>query len=261
MRNFIKRSLVISITCLLMLVAIPTMASDGLELQENNTLREVEMTNNLVITDNRPSERQLWKSNSKDDNDTMPPVSNHVLCPATPDGENGWYASDMEITLMATDDLSGVDFIKYLLDDKDWMIYTSPLVIESDGYHRITYYAVDKAGNVEQPSEVLRLKMDQTVPDIEKFVYEGWWKDGITYLNFEVQCSDALSGMDRIEFYKDNELILTIDEEPYVWTIEWSGEQMYILVYDKAGNYLYDDHPDSISYNKQVSKLGNFPKQ
>ena len=108
----------------------------------------------------------IYKSVSRDDNVTTPPVTVIYFDPPEPDGLNDQYISDIKITLEATDDLSGLDYIKYLLDDNDWMIYSGALIVDSDGYHRITFYAVDKAGNVEPPSDVVRFKLDQTKPVI-----------------------------------------------------------------------------------------------
>jgi len=171
-----------------------------------------------VSTDN-----QICKSNSGDD--TTPPVTTIYFTPAEPDGDNGWYVSDVTITLEATDDMSGVDFIKYLLDDNDWLTYTSPLIIESDGYHRITYYAVDKAGNVEQPSEVVRFGIDQTPPTIEitwevhgNFI-QGW------EVTFFVTCYDEISSIDRFEIYLNDVLQFTGVSPPYeyIMTFKWSS--------------------------------------
>ncbi|KYK26381.1 hypothetical protein AYK20_09025 [Thermoplasmatales archaeon SG8-52-1] len=53
--------------------------------------------------------------------DDTDPVASHALNPATPDGENGWYVSDVEVTLDAYDPevlgvSSGVKEIKYRID-------------------------------------------------------------------------------------------------------------------------------------------------
>lgn len=155
--------------------------------------------------------------------DNTPPVTTCTLDPPYPDGLNGWYVSDITVTLNATDDMSGVDFIKYLLDDNDWLTYTQPFKVY-DGYHRITYYAVDKAGNVEQPSEVLRFKVDLTDPEIKRFVWEAYKENQKWYVKFTVKCSETLSGMDRVEFYMEEELWFTDYDEPYEWTLEWSED-------------------------------------
>ena len=42
------------------------------------------------------------------DNDPTPPVTTISLNPGDPDGDNGWYVSDVTITLNATDNETGV---------------------------------------------------------------------------------------------------------------------------------------------------------
>ena len=116
------------------------------------------------------------------------------------------------------------------------------MIIESDGYHRITYYAVDKAGNVEQPSEVIRFGIDQTPPTIE-VTWESYKEDGTWYILFTATCSDATSGVDRVEFYINDVLAYTDDMEPYVWIVSWDelpepkdSVAFDFYVYDMAGN-------------------------
>ena len=41
--------------------------------------------------------------------DITPPVTTCTLDPDTPDGDNGWYVSNVTVTLKATDDMSGVN--------------------------------------------------------------------------------------------------------------------------------------------------------
>ena len=192
----------------------------------------------MPIAGSLSMEKQTLKSNLGDD--TTPPVTTISFDPPYPDGDNGWYVSDVTITLEATDDMSGVDFIKYLLDDSDWLTYTGPFTVESDGYHGITYYAVDKAGNVEQPSEVIRFGIDQTPPIIEitwevhgNFI-QGW------EVIFFVTCYDEIGGIDRLEFYLNDVLQFTDDTEPFEWIIEWSSALkssiLKVVAHDSAGN-------------------------
>lgn len=48
--------------------------------------------------------------------DTTPPVTTIELDPENPNGNNGWYVSDVTITLEATDDKSGVKAIYYIIE-------------------------------------------------------------------------------------------------------------------------------------------------
>ena len=196
--------------------------------------------NNVVGYQTGITNTQICKNGLRDDNDTTPPVTTIYFVPPEPNGLNGWYVSDIEITLEATDDISGVDFIKYLLDDNDWMIYTSPLIIKSDGFHRITYYAVDKAGNVEQPSDVVRFKLDQTKPIIS--IHYTWEKIGCRkyVIIVTATCTDATSGIAKVEFYFNGVLQETVTGAgpEFVWAYDYAPLPSVVvkaIAYDNAG--------------------------
>jgi hypothetical protein len=71
--------------------------------------------------------------------DNIPPVT---TCTIT-----GTY--ETIITFTATDDMSGVDYTKYKLDNGAWIEYNAPIIVTAVGDHIVYYYSVDNAGNVE----------------------------------------------------------------------------------------------------------------
>ncbi|HHH80353.1 MAG TPA: hypothetical protein ENL13_05570, partial [Thermoplasmatales archaeon] len=79
--------------------------------------------------------------------DTVPPTTTLTLKGVT--GENGWYISDTQITLIANDDLSGINYTMYSLNGNEWTKYTAPFRV-GEGIYTIEYYSVDYAGNVEE---------------------------------------------------------------------------------------------------------------
>ena len=137
--------------------------------------------------------------------DTTPPVTTISFNPPIPNGENGWYVSDVTVRLNATDDLSGVNVTYYRIDGGKWVIYESPFIISEDGDDiLIEFYSVDKAGNVEEVKSQ-RLDIDQTEPYMEIFweyiggdPLSGW------ELLIEAWATDDMSGMNRVEFRLDN---------------------------------------------------------
>ncbi len=54
-----------------------------------------------------------------------------------------------QITLSATDNLSGVASRYYSLDGGTQTLYTAPVVVSRNGSHSLSYHSADKAGNVE----------------------------------------------------------------------------------------------------------------
>jgi hypothetical protein len=200
--------------------------------------------------------------------DGTDPVSSHALDPATPDGENGWYVSDCEVTLDAYDvwseDVnSGVDKIMYKVDGGATQEidgnHGSFLITQADDAENVEveYWAVDKVGNAED-SHTFNIDMDQTDPTID-LSYEcleggnpiqGWT------MEFTAEATDITSGMDRVEFYLNEGLqsIVTGSGPTYVWEFQYWGDlsiDITAIGYDIAGNFAQDivEDPKSTDYN------------
>jgi len=172
--------------------------------------------------------------------DTTPPVSSHAIDPPTPTGDNGWYVHDVEVTLDATDNMSGVKEIRYRIGGGSWQAIPGDhgtFVIDEDGDDiLIEYYAVDNAGNEEEVKSFV-IKMGQTVPDIGFY-----YKDDVGIkIKFIAIVSDEMSGVDRVEFYLCDKLNFTDYEAPYEWILNWTGNLWVdAIAYDKAGNRIGD---------------------
>ena len=84
--------------------------------------------------------------------DITPPVT---IC--TLDGEmvGGVYVSDVTVTLMSTDDMSGVNYTMYKISDGVWQEYLSPFVVSENGTYTIYFYSVDNAENVEPEKNII----------------------------------------------------------------------------------------------------------
>ncbi|MFW9913809.1 MAG: Ig-like domain-containing protein, partial [Candidatus Thorarchaeota archaeon] len=64
-------------------------------------------------------------------------------------GEYHWYYSDVEVTMTATDDCSGVASTLYSVNGSEWMPYIDSFVLTNPGEYIIRYYSMDNAGNIE----------------------------------------------------------------------------------------------------------------
>lgn len=163
--------------------------------------------------------------------DTEPPETNHDFDGTM--GENDWYISCVEITLTATDDYSGVAITYYRIDGGDWMEYTEPFEICDDGEHALEYYSIDYAENVEEVKGPFDFKIDQTSPEVSLTVE----KQGFNKWLFIADADDATSGVARVEFYVDDELVGEVTEPPYYFL--WTGisfDKGQAIAYDNAGN-------------------------
>jgi hypothetical protein len=209
--------------------------------------------------------------------DGTAPTSTHKLSPAAPDGDNGWYVSDITVTLSATDpgigcdtDGSGPREIKYTINGVPGSVPgdTGTFKIENDGTNiEVKYWSIDNVGN-EEAKHTFYINMDQTKPEIpESITYSSEKIGTYWYITFNVTCTDATSLMDRVE-WATNDVVQNITTGPgpnYNWTIQWSDvvdpPTFKAIAYDKAGNSDFvtingsdiKSHPRSQSVNTHLS--------
>ena len=164
--------------------------------------------------------------------DQTPPITTHEFDGVL--GENGWFVSNVIVTLTAEDETSGVDYTMHKLDNGEWTTYTDPFIVTEDGEHTLYYYSEDIAGNEEDINEA-DFKIDQIPPTInltiEKIGFNTWL--------FVADVFDETSGVNRVEFYIDCILIGTVTEEPYEYEFSaiCTAHIVDAIVYDNAGNY------------------------
>ncbi|GAA2659832.1 DUF1080 domain-containing protein [Streptomyces vastus] len=121
---------------------------------------------------------------------------------------DGAYVGSATVTLSATDDGSGVDRIEYAIGDAGaWQPYTTPLVIDQVGDHKVRYRAVDKAGNVaaekaEEFTVAPPSTDDTTAPETSASVTGEQNPEGayLSMATVTVTASDTGSGVNTIEY-------------------------------------------------------------
>jgi len=165
--------------------------------------------------------------------DTVPPVTTIILDGTL--GGNGWYISNVTVTLAAIDNLSGVSSIWYKIDTGTWQLYSTPFTVSSDDEHIIQYYSFDIAGNIEDANSI-DVKIDKTSPvtehEFEGIIGEdGWFVSDVTVT---LSATDAVSGL-NYTMYKLNDGAWITYVEPFIVT-EDGDYTLYYYSVDLAGN-------------------------
>jgi hypothetical protein len=118
----------------------------------------------------------------------------------TPDSTNGWYAAGPTVSLTATDSLSGVAATYYQVDGGAPHSYIGAFTQGREGVHTITFWSVDKAGNVEDPAGAnnrVTIRVDTTRPTITgarlPVANSAGWNNGPVTASFD--CADSDSGV------------------------------------------------------------------
>jgi peptidoglycan/xylan/chitin deacetylase (PgdA/CDA1 family) len=166
--------------------------------------------------------------------------SSSIFCDAVA-CSSGWYASAVNVSLLATDPGSGVAAIRYTTDGSDPTgsspFYTSPFTVSSTT--TVKYRAWDVAGNVEATKS--RVVQVDTVPPSVAITSPA---NGATVSgNVKVVASpaDGGSGVASVRFYVDGSLIATQTSSP--WQVPWNTKKfsnaqhvLTVVATDRAGN-------------------------
>jgi len=178
--------------------------------------------------------------------DNSPPITAYTLSGTM--GNGGWYISNVEVTLDATDAETGVEGTKYKVDDGSWEIYTSPFNLNTDGIHKLYYYSTDKGGN-EEDVRSCTIKIDKTNPVIEinkpqsrlylfdREIIPTVVPIIIGKITIEVDVSDDSSGVDEVKLFIGGELKKTFSQKPYTWLWDetaFGNYEIKITSVDKA---------------------------
>jgi len=137
--------------------------------------------------------------------DETAPSTTIALNPASPDGLNNWYVSDVTVTLSCNDGMSGCAETKYRIGNGDWVTYTAPFTLSDDGANIvIDYYSTDNAGNSENVQSSSSLKIDKTAPtwSNEAHTDPAVYSKGGSY-DFSIDWTDETSGVSTVTFTFD----------------------------------------------------------
>jgi hypothetical protein len=99
-------------------------------------------------------------------------------------GGDGWYLSDVEVSLEAEELAGGVDATYWRVDGSPWQTYEAPFTISGDGEHALEYYSVDLVGNEEAVHSAV-IRIDATAPSTSADVSGdegsgGWYTSDVT---------------------------------------------------------------------------------
>lgn len=155
-----------------------------------------------------------------------------------PLGNNDYYKGSVQVTLTASDNLSGVasSATFYTIDNSVTTTYPgSPITVSGNGTHTLSFWSRDVAGNSGSPTTIT-IKIDSTVP-VTQATLAGTQGGGGWYANeaqVTLSATDTPSGVENT-FYK-------IDggaQQAYSAPFSISSNGNHTIIYwsvDRAGN-------------------------
>jgi len=173
--------------------------------------------------------------------DVQPPATAYLIEGTL--GQNNWYTSPVTVTLVPTDDASGVAATYYRINAGAWLPGTL-FALNENGIYSVSFYSVDKAGNIESSFPV-EIKLDRNAPAAPTAVTtapEAWSRTN----SFTVQWANPtdLSGISGVYYRLDTEPAGPADGEllPATNRIgdlsvpDEGAHRLYLWLRDGAGN-------------------------
>lgn len=231
------------------LVNITSTWSLNIEFDKDNNIFYLLSSNGLYICDTETCECTFVGSTQgieltafaiPYDLSNIPPVTTISFNPPYPDGFNGWYISNVTVTLNASDSSSGVKATYYRINGMVWMKYDEPFVLSEDGDDiLIEFYSVDNDENVEDVKSAT-IDIDRTPPEltveweVTKLEHKKW------QVTFFINSLDNTSGVERLDFIVNDVLIETISYPGQTYNLNFIIEgkaslKFKFLVFNGAG--------------------------
>jgi len=155
-------------------------------------------------------------------------------------GQNNWYVSYVNVTF------NEIFNIYYRINESNWIIYTEPFTIKTQGIHLLEWANDTNSSNIYS----LEIKIDWSSPLLSNYTSK---RIGLFKWQFGVNATDGVSGINRVQFPLWN-FGHNIDTEPpyqFVWRgcmILFSLSQLITHNYfwwnawDNAGNMAPQPH-------------------
>nr|WP_156043190.1 endonuclease [Paenibacillus sp. UNC451MF] len=167
----------------------------------------------------------------------------------------GWYHQDVKVTLSAADTGTGVASTLYNTNGGEWLGYTAPLIVSSEGTSNLQYYSVDAAGNTEAAQSLL-IRLDKTAP-IVTLTQSGQTVHDVTYdvaFTFELVAKDGLSGVALQKLLLDG-VEISSGQTLQAKQLGLGTHTVKYRVEDAAGNIAEQDFSFEISFSTSFSAV------
>ena len=151
-------------------------------------------------------------------------------------GNNDYFKGSVQVTLTASDSVSGLGSTSYKIDNGNQTAYLgSPFTVAGNGTHTVSFWSRDAAGNTASPTTIT-INIDSTVP-VTQATLAGTQGGGGWYTNeaqVTLSATDTPSGVENT-FYKLDDGAQQTYSAPF--NISSSGN--HTIIYwsvDRAGN-------------------------
>jgi len=143
-------------------------------------------------------------------------------------GTNNWYRSAVQVSLSASDNVSGVQNTSYRIDGGAIQAYAGPFVLSTMGQHTVNYWSVDNAGNTEATHSLV-VNIDTVAPGVTATATPATASKSPRPVTVTISGSatDALSGISSASYSVIDEYGATQPSGPV--TLQANGNYSFTL--------------------------------
>ncbi len=149
--------------------------------------------------------------------DTLAPVTMAATSPSAPDGQNGWYVSNVSITLNASDNCAGVSATEYSIDGgQTWQPYTGAFSHDGRRHARRPLPLHGRRGQRRDGADLV-VKIDKTAPTISLSATPDriWPPNNQPFdVSIEGTGADAVSGLASVTYVVTDEYGAPLSIDP-----------------------------------------------
>ena len=148
-----------------------------------------------------------------------------------------YFKNNLAIFLNSKDQMSGVENIYYSINGEQYQVYKDSIQLSTPDEYEIKYYAIDKVGNVEEPSLIL-IEIDVTSPKTELNIEGEQFEEVLSASStFTLNRSDQATGIKATFFRFDNDPnFYPYNEKIYISGLSNGEHTLYYYSEDKIGN-------------------------
>ena len=171
--------------------------------------------------------------------DGIAPTTAHIFdekAPKIVNAQNTYFADGLSINLQTKDDMVGAKSTFYAINDTNFVPYKQPIELKNQGSYTLSYYSIDKVGNVETP-KTTQFTIDASPPSTQ-VSRQGNYVGNVmgTDVVIKLQAEDELSGVKELYYTLDGTTFL-----PYTTSIASGAlsDGTHTITYyatDKVGN-------------------------
>jgi hypothetical protein len=228
-------------------------------IAEDNLSGILKVTTDQMVQDEGANQKFTGEAVDMSGNKTIRTITLNVdkTPPQTDSSINGlkalnedWFVGDVTFTMTGQDQLSGVSYSEYSVDNGlTWTQYEQPVVLTADGVHTILYRSIDLAGNTESMHQQI-IPIDQSAPQTELSLKgtkgdNNWYVDDVT---ITLVANDQTTKVNYIEYSLDQGQTWHKYLEPFTMTEDLIYKVQYRST-DILGN-IEDLHEQLIKLDK-----------